>query len=176
MLGDLPFVKLIIPLHRAQDKSRPIFLPFYGGVLLLNLFVIGLLGLWQYQSWRQHRARAVTATENLAGALEHDILDNIGMVDIALLALAQEKSRQPQGPIDISAYSRYFAAIRQRIPELYALRISDAAGHLIASSDEKTMPAEAGRDFVQPALFHRGTRQSQGWPGDLRTADRPYQP
>ena len=96
-------MKQIYPLHPPKDKSRPIFLPLMGGLVLLNLFVIGLLGLWLYQSWRQYQARASTTTENLATTLQKDILDNIGMVDIALLALSRERSRQEhEGFVDLT--------------------------------------------------------------------------
>ena len=148
-------MKQIYPLHPPQDKSRPIFVPLFGGLLLLNLFVVGLLGLWQYQSWRQYRARAFTATENLATTLQHDILDNIGMVDITLLALGREKSRQEhEGIIDLTLYHRYFEQIQQRMPELYAVRITDAAGVIIAASDPDTPGLQqAGRNLSDRDYF-----------------------
>jgi len=149
-------VKQIYPLHPQKDKSRPIFLPLMGGLVLLNLFVIGLLGLWQYQSWRQYRARAFTATENLATTLQHDILDNIGMVDITLLALAREKLRQEhEGFIDLAPYDRYFKHIQARMPELYAVRITDAEGVIIAASDADTggTQQQTGRNLSDRDYF-----------------------
>ena len=126
-----------------------------GGLLLLNLFVIGLLGLWQYQSWRQYRSRALTATENLATTLQHDILDNIGMVDITLLALAREKVRQEHdGAIDLAPYDHYFKFIQSRMPELYALRITDAQGVIVAASDADTGAIrQTGRNLSDRAYF-----------------------
>ncbi len=140
-------MKQIDPLDTSLDKARPIFVPLFGGLVLLNLFVVGILGLWQYQSWHQYRARAYTATENLANTLQHDILDNIGMVDIALLALARERSSQERdGVADLALYRRYFEQIQQRMPELYAVRITDAAGLIIASSDaDEPGQRQAGR-------------------------------
>ena len=127
-------------------------MPLFGGVLLLNLFVVSLLGLWQYQSWRQYRARAYTTTENLTGTLEHDILDNIGMVDIALLALAREKTRQSEdGHFDVAPFNRYFQQIQQRIPELYAVRITNEEGQIVAGSDQDSLTP--GRDLSQRAYF-----------------------
>jgi PAS domain S-box-containing protein len=148
-------VKQIYPLHLPRDKSRPIFVPLFGGLVLLNLFVVGLLGLWQYQSWRQYRGRAYTATENLATTLQHDILDNIGMIDITLLALGREKSRQEhEGIIDLSVYNHYFEQIQQRLPELYAVRITDAAGIIIAASDaDKGVMAQTGRNLSDRDYF-----------------------
>ena len=150
-------MKQIYPLHPPPDKSRPIFVPLFGGLLLLNLFVIGLLGLWQYQSWRQYRARAFTATENLATTLQHDILDNVGMVDIALLALAREKSLQEhEGFIDLSLYNRYFEHIQQRLPELFAVRITDASGVIIAASDaDRNGTKQTGRSLADREYFIR---------------------
>ncbi len=148
-------MKQIYPLHPPKDKSRPIFVPLFSGLVLLNLFVIGLLGLWQYQSWRQYRARAFTATENLAHTMEHDILDNIGMIDIALLALSREKANQShEGAIDLAPYNHYFHHIQQRIPELYAVRITDAQGHIIAASDAD-IPGivQTGRDLSNRDYF-----------------------
>src|SRR5579859_5734666 len=154
--GDLAFVKQIYPLHPPPDKYRPIFVPLFGGLVLLNLFVVGLLGLWQYQSWRQYRARAYTATENLATTLQHDILDNIGMVDITLLALAREKLRQEhEGFIDLAPYDRYFKHIQARMPELYAVRITDAEGVIIAASDADTggTQQQTGRNLSDRDYF-----------------------
>jgi PAS domain S-box-containing protein len=150
-------VKQIYPLHPPPDKSRPIFVPLFGGLLLLNLFVVGLLGLWQYQSWRQYRARAYTATENLATTLQHDILDNVGMVDITLLALAREKSLQEhEGFIDLSLYNLYFRHIQQRLPELFAVRITDAAGTIIAASDADTGGMrQTGRNLADRDYFQK---------------------
>ena len=149
-------MKQIYPLHPPRDKSRPIFVPLFGGLVLLNLFVVGLLGLWQYQSWRQYRARAYTATENLATTLQHDILDNIGMVDITLLALAREKSRQEhEGIIDLTPYNRYFEHIQQRMPELYAVRITDASGIIIAASDADNAGLQQGRSLADRDYFKR---------------------
>ncbi len=148
-------MKQIYPLHPSLDKSRPILVPLFGGLVLLNLFVAGILGLWQYQSWRQYRARAYTATENLATTLQHDILDNIGMVDITLLALAREKSRQEhEGVIDLTPYNRYFELIRKRMPELYAVRITDSAGIIVAASDSDTGGLQqTGRDLSDRDYF-----------------------
>lgn len=133
-------MKQIYPLHRRTENSRAIFIPLFGGVLLLNLFVVGLLGLWQYQSWRQYRKSAYTITENLTRTLERDIVDNIGMVDVALLAMARERARQTEeGRLDMTSFNRYFEQIQQRLPELYAVRITDSAGNIIAASDEAAM-------------------------------------
>jgi PAS domain S-box-containing protein len=152
IVGDLAFVTQAYPLHRAKDKFRATFVPLFSGVLLLNLFVIGLLGLWQYQSWRQYRARAYTTAETLTSTLEHDILDNIGMVDIALLALARERTRQnEQGHFDVASFNRYFEQIQSHIPELYALRITDAKGRIIAGTDQDTQPL--GRDLSDRDYF-----------------------
>ena len=138
--GDPAFVNQINPLHRTTDKSRAIFVPLFGGVLLLNMFVMGLLGAWQYQSWRQYRASAITTTENLTRTIEQDVVDNIGMVDIALLAMARERTRQnADGSFDLAPFNHYFEQIQRRIPELYAVRVTDAAGRVIAASDQDTL-------------------------------------
>jgi PAS domain S-box-containing protein len=148
------------PIHRGKDKSRAIFLPLFGGVLLLNMFVAGLLGLWQYQSWRQYQTRAYTTTDNLTRTLEHDILDNIGMVDIALLALAREKTRQTdQGRFDSASFDRYFEQIQRHIPELYALRITDAKGRIVAATDQETQ--NLGRDVSDRDYFTRARDDPQ---------------
>ena len=151
----------IYPLRQAGEKSRPILVPLFGGVLLLNLFVIGLLGLWQYQSWQLTRARAYTATENLTATLEHDILDNIGMIDISLLALAQEKAHQQNdGHFDIAPFKRYFEQIQRRIPELYAMRVTDASGRIVAASD-MNLDNVIGRDLSSRSYFNKAREDPQ---------------
>ncbi|HMA49303.1 MAG TPA: ATP-binding protein, partial [Magnetospirillaceae bacterium] len=142
------------PLHRGSEKSRAILIPLFGGVLLLNLFVVGLLGLWQYQSWRQYRASAYITTENLTRTLERDIVDNIGMVDVALLAMAREKTRQTdEGHFDVGPFNHYFEQIQQRIPELYAVRITDVEGKIVAASDESRL--EPSHSVGNRAYFMR---------------------
>jgi len=165
--GDLAFVNQIYPLHRGKDRFRAFFVPLFGGVVLLNLFVAGLLGLWQYQSRQQYRARAYTATENLARTIEQDIVDTIGMVDVTLLTMARERARQSEnGYFDAVPFNRYFEQIQKRIPELYAVRITDAAGIVIAASDQDRL--EPNHDLSNRAYFIKARDDPQS---DLLISD-----
>lgn len=56
-------------------------------IFLINAFVIALAATAAYQGYRQYRGRAEGTTQNLAYALESNLVNAIRRVDVSLLAL-----------------------------------------------------------------------------------------
>lgn len=118
----------------TPPTPRSVIVTLTGTLLLLNLFVISLIGLGIYESRRQHEERARITTQNLAKVLEKDIADQIGKIDLGLFALAQEYTRQrKQEHFDETALMDAVSAIRTRLPEIDPLSITNTAGDATAS-------------------------------------------
>lgn len=106
-----------------------------GGFLLLNLFVVALIGFDIYNSRRQHEDLGRITTQNLSKALEQDIANQIGKIDLALFALAQEYTRQyKQDENAAGSLQAAITAIRTRLPDLDLLSSTDANGIMTANS------------------------------------------
>ncbi len=134
----------------TPPTPRPVIVALTGGLLLLNLFVVSLIGLGVYESRRQHEERGRVTTQNLAKALEQDIADQIGKIDLALFALAQEYTRQhKQGSPGDTVMQDAISAIRTRLPDIGALSVSNAAGDLTASigTESAIVPNIADREY-----------------------------
>lgn len=107
-----------------------------GGIILLNVFVITLVGLSIRHDHRQHQERAEVTTQNLTQTLEIEIAGAIKTDDVALLAVMDEYRRQrAAGNVDGKALNAYIERVRSRLPEIDALRITDAQGLLVHGSD-----------------------------------------
>jgi len=107
-----------------------------SAVVLLNLLVFALVGFSIYQSRSQYQERAEITTQNLTHTLESEISGAIKTDDVALLAVIDEyKKQRVHGNIDGKALNAYIEQVRSRLPEIDALRITDAHGMLIYGSD-----------------------------------------
>jgi len=116
--------------------ARSVIVMLIGGLLLVNLFVISLIGLGIRESRLTFEERGRITTQNLANALEQDLADQIGKIDLALFALAQEYTRQrKQAKPDPAALKEAILAIRTRLPEIDVLSIANASGEIAASAD-----------------------------------------
>jgi len=99
------------------------------GVVLLNLFVIGLAANAVHSSWRNNVERARTATENMAMVLERGIADIFDNTDLALKNLSDEYAES----LRTRQYSdaRWNATLRRQgayLPILRRTRGIDAQG------------------------------------------------
>ncbi|MFA7243223.1 MAG: PAS domain S-box protein [Sulfuricellaceae bacterium] len=158
-----------------------------AGVLLVNLFVFTLVGLSLHQSYHQYQKQAGITTHNLAQVLESDIAGNVRNVDVALFAVLDEYRRQQAtGRMDEKALNEHIERVRSRLPEIDALRITDAQGLLVYGNGvnraAKTSLADrphfirlrddagAGLEFSQPQI----SRVNRKWVIALaRRIDRP---
>jgi diguanylate cyclase (GGDEF)-like protein/PAS domain S-box-containing protein len=99
------------------------------GVLLINLFVFIMAGLWLDHSKFQDHEDARVSTQNLAQVLEQYIVGVVGKTDLALLTVVDEVGRQfAGGGINGPALSTFLEQQQARLPELESLRVTDAQG------------------------------------------------
>ncbi|TSA42013.1 MAG: PAS domain S-box protein [Betaproteobacteria bacterium] len=121
--------------------DAPLPPPFFlgrlaAGVVLLNLFVAVLAGFSIYQSRHQYQEQAEITTQNLAQVLENDIAGDFRNIDIALFAVLDEYQRQQAtGRIDGTTLNGHIERVRARLPDIDALRITDAQGLLTYGSN-----------------------------------------
>jgi hypothetical protein len=65
-----------------------------GSVILLNVFMVVMVGLSIYQSHRQYHERAEITTRNLTQMQESEIAGAVKTDDVALFAVMDEYKRQ----------------------------------------------------------------------------------
>jgi diguanylate cyclase (GGDEF)-like protein/PAS domain S-box-containing protein len=106
-----------------------------GSVVLLNLFVITLVVLSIHQSHRQYEERAEITTQNLTQTLESEIAGALKTDDVALFAVMEEYKKQRAVGLNEKVLNAYIERVRSRLPEIDALRITDAKGMLVYGSD-----------------------------------------
>ena len=106
-----------------------------AGVALLNLFVFALIAITIHNSYQHELGQAEVNASNLAKMLDSEIAGAIKVEDIALLALIDEYKRQlAKGSVDRAAIDAFIAKTRARLPEIDAMRITDAEGILVYGS------------------------------------------
>ena len=115
------------------------FLPrLAAGLLLLNLGVVALTGLSIRQNFQTHEEQAELVTQNLARALENDLVGTIHTHEMALHAVLDEFYRQrAAGRVDAGALNAHIERVRGRLPGVDAIRITDAQGILKYGSGVK---------------------------------------
>jgi diguanylate cyclase (GGDEF)-like protein/PAS domain S-box-containing protein len=105
-------------------------------VCLINLFLIGLAALSAYHGHRQYQERAEVTTQNLALALENNLVNAIRRVDVSLLALLDIHAiRAAEHARNSALMNAHIENIRARLPEVDAIRLTDATGRLIFGND-----------------------------------------
>jgi diguanylate cyclase (GGDEF)-like protein/PAS domain S-box-containing protein len=103
-----------------------------AGVFAANIFVFALIGLARYQSHTQYQDRAEVTTQNLVRALESDVAGSIRSDDLALLTVLDEYARRrAAGRVDGKGLNAWIEKLRARLPEVDAIRITDAEGILV---------------------------------------------
>lgn len=103
---------------------------------LINLFVIGLAALSLHAGHRQYRERAEVTTRNLARVMESTLVNAIARVDVSLRALLDIHTiHHDAHRRDAALMTAHIENIRARLPEVDAIRLTDAAGTLVLGSD-----------------------------------------
>ncbi len=100
-------------------------------LLLINLFVLGLIGHSLYLSQRQYHQEAAINAGNLAQVLAGKLEAEIGKIDLALLAVAHEHRQQrDQGRVDGAELDTYIRKLVDELPFIDSIRLTDADGIL----------------------------------------------
>ncbi|MBS1191028.1 MAG: diguanylate cyclase/phosphodiesterase with sensor(s) [Rhodocyclaceae bacterium] len=113
----------------APRNLRALIVAF---VAATNLFVLALAGYGLYQSRQQHESRAEALTRNQAEAVDYSLSNSIEKIDLALQSAADELEHQfSEKGVDPQLIERMLAKYEERLPEVEAIRISDARGVVI---------------------------------------------
>ncbi|MEN6629011.1 MAG: PAS domain S-box protein, partial [Sulfuricella sp.] len=123
------------PSGPAAPSPSAFIAQLIAGILATNLFVAALIGLSIHRSYHQHQEGAEITTQNLAQVLESELAGFLKNDDMALFSVMDEYQRQrAAGSIDKKALNAHIERVRSRLPEIDALRITDAQGLLIFGS------------------------------------------
>lgn len=117
---------------------------------VINAAAISIVASSLYLSRLHHDQQAASQTRNVTEVLDHSISGDIRRTDIALLSVADEAERQLRsGGIDRGTLSRFIMRTHARMPELIAMRATDAAGNAIYGAPVKavTTTSLAHRDY-----------------------------
>jgi len=115
-------------------------------VVFFNALVFLLAGEALFYSERQYEQQATQAVQNLAHSLEASVSGVFEKVDLAVHAVAREAERQrAAGPIRKKEADAYIEDVRRLVPEVSALRVSDAEGRVLYGTDT------SGSEVVQIA-------------------------
>jgi PAS domain S-box-containing protein len=98
-------------------------------VLLVNLFVALLAGLWLDHSKQQDEENAAVATRNMSNLLEQHLVDAVEKVDFSLLSALEEIDRQQaKGGVNAQALNIFLTRLKARLPDALSVRVADAQG------------------------------------------------
>jgi diguanylate cyclase (GGDEF)-like protein/PAS domain S-box-containing protein len=113
-------------------RSRRFVRRLAVGILLLNILAIGMAGLTLQLSRERYRASAFVATQNLAQLLERDLTASFDKIDLVLVDIKEEAEQQyARGGLQPRVLDDLLAKKVFRLPELDALRITDANGGFV---------------------------------------------
>jgi PAS domain S-box-containing protein len=111
-----------VPMSRLAAK-------LVAGALLVNFFMVVLVGLIIYQSHSQYESSAATMTQGLAHVLEENFAGTLDKIDVAMLSASDETTRQfSAGRLDGKVLDTFLQRQFERLPELASLRMADARG------------------------------------------------
>ena len=123
------------PMESPQDAPIQTFAPkrfllrLQAGVLVLNLFVILMAGISIYKGLRNRRDQAIATAQNLSLVLDRYVAETFSKADLAVLAVKEEVERvgldSARARPDLDAFIR---RQHERVPELLAIRTTDAQG------------------------------------------------
>jgi|GEM_PF-1538917 len=114
---------------------------FIAAVLVLNLFVLGMVGLSLQRSYGQYMQVSRLSAENISRVLEEGLTRFIDKVDLTLLDVVEELDRQKSaGRIDAAAMTAFMGRHDERLPEALGLRVVNAEGQLLFAANQVVAP------------------------------------
>lgn len=137
---------------------KPYLLRLLFIVALLNLFVIMLAATSVYYGHRQYQARAEVSTQNLSTLLEGELVNAIRRVDVSLLALLDiHRIHHDEHRHDPAIMTRHIEQIRGRLPDVDAIRLTNAEGILVAGTGVKSLDTTNLADRPHFRLLQAGS-------------------
>jgi len=103
-----------------------------GTVILVNLFVVLIVGLSAYQSRIHYQEQARIATRNISSALEQTIISNFEKTDLALSTLVDDiVDMQSSSGINERAINNHLKKMHVRMPFIDTIRYVDNKGNAL---------------------------------------------
>jgi two-component system, cell cycle sensor histidine kinase and response regulator CckA len=136
----------------------------------INLLVAGVLGWHLRGSWLRGTQQGAVTSENLALLLEHTLAAVFDKVDLALIAVADERQHQlAEGRLDEARLAQVIARQKTLTPDLATLRIADAAGRVYLGQPDNAAGLRVDdRDyFLELRAPREGMFISRPWNGKL---------
>lgn len=116
----------------GRRASRRIRLLLIAGLALSNLLIWAFSAYSLQQAKQRDEDAARALTRNITHAVDQSVAKTAARIDMALLAVVDELERQLAGKgIDAKASTALLDIQEQRVPEVGAIRVSDADGALI---------------------------------------------
>ncbi len=131
---------------------RPLLL---FGMLAINLMMLVIGAYSLQQSHAQYELRAQLQSRNVASALEQNVASSIDKIDLALQATVDELEHQlASRHFDDAFMEAFLTRQMQRLPEVEAFRVANAAGHVFLGKgvDKHAKVSWADRDYF---ILHR---------------------
>ncbi|NVO07395.1 MAG: PAS domain S-box protein, partial [Rhodoferax sp.] len=108
-----------------------------AGLLLLNALALAWIALDLADSKRSHEEQARVASRNMAQALDQRITASTEKIDLVLQTCVDflEQDLRLHKSLSAAPAAAFFQTQRQRVPELAAIRASDASGRVLLGVD-----------------------------------------
>ena len=116
-------------LEQSKTRRQAFVRLLWVGTLLVNLFVIGMVSFVIVKNRERAVDQASVLTDNYSKVLEENIAGFISKIDITLLTVIEEISRQKaHGGINTKAFEEFIKLQDSHMPEALGLRVVDAQG------------------------------------------------
>lgn len=113
----------------------------FVAAVLIDLFVIALVGLAIHQNYLQSRSRVEAAANNLSRVLEQSMAGTIEKIDLGLRAVADEFDREMEaGGLDEERFGRVLKVQKMRLPDIISLRVAGPTGVLTSGIPTPSVP------------------------------------
>jgi PAS domain S-box-containing protein len=137
-------------LNRPFEQADSLMKRLVAGVIILNVVVAGMVSFSLQRSKQNYDERAAITAENISQVLDENIHGVFSKIDMALQGIVTETERQlADGAIQEAALNKFIINEHAQLPELAALRATDASG--VAIYGTKATPAKtaslAHRDY-----------------------------
>ena len=139
------------------QKSKLFETKLVLGISLINLLLAFLAIIFLASSHAQYQRNLNETSHNIALLLEQCIVDKVRLIDDAVLRVERELAYQiAAGQNDIKRIERVLSSEQKQLPEIDAIRITNAAGDVILGKGVTAGVAVsyADRDFFQKHKEH----------------------
>lgn len=132
------------------NRRRRFIRLLWMGCLMINLFVVATVTLVLQRNRDREVSQAVELSENYALILAQDIARFISKIDVTLLTVSEEVTRQmAAGGINEAELNAFLKRQDEHIPEALGLRVVDAAGVIRYAVSEVRVPQVSIADREQ---------------------------